>query len=298
MPQLGDMLLRQNNAENYLQSQQASEDLEVLISLGLSPSEAKIFLNLSNLESCAAGTIAKKTGIARESVYQIIQKLLEKGLVEVIIAVPKKFKTVPMQDALRILLRRKEDENRELFLKAMKTIEKHRNKKVLQPVAVEFQTSLVPSTEVPDTRIGQEYRNVQKSVDLTFPVGKFLQWSQHYAEMCLKEVTEKNVKMRIITQQSLLRMLATQPKLFNRRFKSQLKKLDFRYVQKPFSVEMMIFDRKTLFISTTSENNINKMIWLRTNNPLILEMAIGYFEAMWKEAESAGTKFAELKRNK
>ncbi len=43
----------------------------------------------------------------------------------------------------------------------------------------------------------------------------------------------------------------------------------------------MIFDQKTLFMSTTNESNINKIIWLRTNNPLILEMANGYFEAMW-----------------
>jgi hypothetical protein len=47
---------------------------------------------------------------------------------------------------------------------------------------------------------------------------------------------------------------------------------------------MMIFDRKTLFVSTVKEKNINKMIWLRTNNPLILEMANGYYEAMWEKA--------------
>lgn len=91
--------------------------------------------------------------------------------------------------------------------------------------------------------------------------------------------------MRIITQQSLLRILTTQPKLFTRRLKSKLEQVDFRYVLNPFSVEMMIFDKKTLFIATTNETNINRMIWLRTNNPLILEMANGYYEAMWEKAK-------------
>lgn len=95
--------------------------------------------------------------------------------------------------------------------------------------------------------------------------------------------------MRIITQQSLLKILAAHPKVLTRSFKSKLKNIDFKYVQQPFSVEMMMFDRKTLFVSTTEESNINKMVWLRTNNPLMLEMANGYFEAMWEKATECWT---------
>jgi sugar-specific transcriptional regulator TrmB len=267
-------------------SEEASEDIEVLTSLGLKPSEAKIFLTLSNSEASTAGTISQKTGVAREFVYQTIPKLIKRGLVEAIISTPKKFKAVAMKDAYTILLRRKEEENRKLFTRALKAVERHKNKIAPQASAeADFQTSLVPSTEAPDMRIAQEYRNVQKSADLTFPMGKFLQWSQYYAEPSLKDLIQKNVKMRIITQQSLLRILAAHPKLFTRRLKSKLEHVDFRYVPNPFSVEMMIFDKETLFISTTSETNINKMIWLRTNNPLILEMANGYFEAKWEKAK-------------
>jgi sugar-specific transcriptional regulator TrmB len=265
-----------------------AEDIELLTNLGLKPSEAKIFLTLSYSEASTAATISQKSGIAREFVYQTIPKLVKKSLVEVIIAVPKKFKAVSMKDAYTTLLRRKEAENRKFFSRALKAIERHKNKTATQaPVDADPQTSLVPSKEAPDMRITQEYRNLKKSADLTFPMGKFLQWSQYYAEPSLKEVIQKKVKMRIITQQNLLRILTTQPKLFTRRLKSKLKHVDVRYVPKPFSVEMMIFDKKTLFISTTNESNINKMIWLRTNNPLILEMANGYFEAIWEKAKKS-----------
>jgi sugar-specific transcriptional regulator TrmB len=278
------MFLNPEKSEN--KDSEASEDIEILTSLGLKLSEAKIFYLLSNSEASTAGTISQKSGIAREFVYQILPKLVKKGLVEDIIAAPKKFKAVPMKNAYTILLRRKEDENRKLFAKALKAVERHKNKKPPQaPENADTQTSLIPATEAPDMRIAQEYRNVQKTVDLTFPMGKFLQWTQYYAEPSLKEVTQKNVKMRIITQQSLLRILTTQPRLFTRRLKSKLEQVDFRYVPNPFSVEMMIFDKETLFVSTTNETNINKMIWLRTNNPLILEMANGYFEAMWEKAK-------------
>jgi sugar-specific transcriptional regulator TrmB len=272
--------------------EEVADDLEILTGLGLHVSEAKVFLALSELGVSTAGVISQSSGVAREFVYRILPRLVKKGIVEATITVPKKFKTIPMEQAYTMLLRRKEEENRKLWSKAMKSVEKHKNKK-RSKAAVDFQTSLVPSQEAPDPRIGQEYENVQKTIDLTFPTGKFIQWSQYYAEDSMKEVIKRKVKMRIITQKHLLEILAAYPKLFTRSFKSQLKYIDFKYVKKPFSVEMMIFDKKTLFVSTTNESDINKMIWLRTNNPLILEMANRYFEAMWEDAEESSTDTAE-----
>jgi sugar-specific transcriptional regulator TrmB len=259
------------------------EDVEVLENLGLRLSEAKIFSALSELGPSTASTISKSSGVAREFVYQIMPRLVKRGLVEVIITVPKKFKAIAIEEAYKTLLRRNEEENRRLHLKAMKALKKRKNK-INAKVTDNFQTSLVPSLEAPDTRIDQEFQSVKKSVDLTFPAGKFLQWSKHYADLTLKEVVKRNLKVRIITQQQLLKIFATHPKLFTRSFKAKLKRVDFRYVQNPFSVEMMLFDKKTLFISTKKEHDINRMVWLRTNNPLIVEMANGYFEAIWEKA--------------
>jgi sugar-specific transcriptional regulator TrmB len=265
-----------------IMSEQADE-IEVLNSLGLKLSEAKVFVTLSQLGLSLATTVAKQSGVAREFVYQILPKLKKRGLVEEIITKPKKFKAISLDEAYKILLADKEEENRILHLRAMKTLQR-RQSKLLSKRAATHQTSLVPSTHPPDTRIGLEYKNVQESIDFIFPIGKFLQWSRYYAEMGIKQAMKKNVKIRIITQWSLTKIFSAHPELFTESFKSKLKCIDFKYVQNPFSVEMMIFDRKTLFVSTVKEKNINKMIWLRTNNPLILEMANGYYEAMWEKA--------------
>jgi len=264
------------------------EDVEVLNSLGLSLNEVKVFLALSQLGTSTAKTIAKCSGVAREVVYQVMSKLLEKGLVEAVIAAPKKFKAIPMKEAYAMLLRRKEEENRELCKKAREALQKHQNKTALK-VEGNHQIILVHAGEGKQFRISQEYTNVQKSVDLTFPAGKFLQWSQYYAEWGINEVMKKNVEMRIITEQQLLKILATNSEIFSPSLTSKLRYVNFRYVQNPLSVELMIFDRKTLFVSTTKESDINKMVWLRTNNPLILEMANSYFEAMWEKATEGWT---------
>ena len=271
-----------NNPDETTAPDQVPEDIEILNSLGLSLTEAKVFVVLNKLGTTEAGTVSKSSGVAREFVYQILPKLRKKGLVEEVITKPKKFKPISMKEAYTILLRRKEEENRRLHSKAMRALKKHRKTNVKHEP--DFHTSLVPSREAPDLRIDQEYRNARKSVDLTFPMGKFLQWSRYYAKNGVNEAIKRNLKMRIITQEEVPAILETYPKLFTPSFKSKLKYIDFRYIPKPFSVEMMIFDMKTLFVSTTKEANINKTTWLRTNNPLILEMANGYFEAMWRKA--------------
>lgn len=270
-----------------IQFSETSEDIEILTSLGLRLAESKVISSLFKLGESTVGDISKESGVAREFVYRLLPKLKKRGLVEEIITVPKKFKAIPLKEAYRILLRRKEEENRKLYAKAMLHLKKHTSKPAAKVLA-DPHMILIPSREAPDVRIGTEYQNVQKSVDLTFPVGKFLQWSRYYAKISLKEIIKRNVKMQIITQSKLPKIMKTYPQIFTSNFRSKLKHLNFRCFQEPFSVEMMIFDKKTLFVSTTKETNINKMIWLRTNNPLMLEMANGYFEAMWEKSSECG----------
>lgn len=264
------------------------EDIEILTSLGLSTTEAKVYFILSKMGESTVGSISKESGVARELAYRLLPKLRKRGLVEEIIANPKKFKAISLKEAYMILLRRKEEENKRLYSKAMSHLEKHANEAPLK-ATTDPRMILIPSREAPDVRIGTEYQSVQKSVDLTFPVGKFIQWSKYYAQNSLKEIIQRNVKMRIVTQRQVFELMKTYPKLFTPTFKAKLKHLNFRCSQEPFLVEMMIFDKKTLFVSTKKETNINKMIWLRTNNPLILEMARGYFEAMWEKAGQCET---------
>jgi sugar-specific transcriptional regulator TrmB len=264
------------------------EDIEILTSLGLSTAEAKVYFTLFKMRETTVGNLSKEAEVARELVYRLLPKLKKRGLVEEIIANPKKFKAISLKEAYMILLKRKEEENKRLYSKAMSHIKKHNNKAPYK-ATTDPRMILIPSREAPDVRIGTEYQSVQKSVDLTFPVGKFIQWSKYYAQNSLKEITKRKVKMRIITQRQVFELIKTYPNLFTPIFKANLKHLNFRCSQEPFLVEMMIFDKKTLFVSTKKETNINKMIWLRTNNPLILEMAKGYFEAMWEKAVECET---------
>lgn len=262
----------------------APADIELLNSLGLTTNEAKVILALCKLRTATAKSIAQASGVAREVIYQVMPKLQEKAIVEEIIAAPKKFKAPPIKDVYTILLQRKNEENRELSKRIREANNKHQNKGLNETEGQE-EISLVHSGEKDQLRISREYENVQKTVDLTFPTGKFLQWSQYYAELCLKEVEKRNVKIRILTEQKLFRYLATNPEIFSP-FTQHPKNLEFKCTEAPILVELMIFDKKKVFLSIKKEKNINKMRWLCTSNTAIAELANNYFATMWRNAET------------
>jgi sugar-specific transcriptional regulator TrmB len=57
---------------------------ENLMSAGLTKTEAKIYITLTELGRAQAGIISRKTGIHRRSVYDALERLIEKGLVSLI----------------------------------------------------------------------------------------------------------------------------------------------------------------------------------------------------------------------
>ena len=108
------------------------EHAKILNSLGLTFNEARVFLALSQLGAATAKAISNSSGLGREVVYQIMPKLLEKGLVEEAVTSPKSFRAVPLKEAYAILLQRKEEENRELYKKAMEAFKRHQSKSALK----------------------------------------------------------------------------------------------------------------------------------------------------------------------
>jgi sugar-specific transcriptional regulator TrmB len=59
----------------------ASRMFEKLVPLGLTATESKIYVTLIELGRAQAGIISRKTGIHRRSVYDALERLIEKGLV-------------------------------------------------------------------------------------------------------------------------------------------------------------------------------------------------------------------------
>ena len=66
-------------------------EVDILEDLGLSEAEAKVYLALLETGSTLAGPIIKKTGLHRGTTYQILQRLIEKGLISFVIKSGKRY---------------------------------------------------------------------------------------------------------------------------------------------------------------------------------------------------------------
>ncbi len=90
-------------------------ELQVLEELGLSEAEAKVYLALLEIGSTLAGPVIKKTGLHRGTTYQILQRLIEKGLVSYVIKAGKRYFEAADPNRFLQILKEKEEKINEIL---------------------------------------------------------------------------------------------------------------------------------------------------------------------------------------
>src|SRR5438876_8615585 len=80
-----------------------------LVELGLSPTEAQVYLALLQNASLSASALAGATELSRSRVYQTLCSLTDKGLVESGVGYGSKFAIVPPERALPGLIDREQE---------------------------------------------------------------------------------------------------------------------------------------------------------------------------------------------
>jgi len=106
--------------------------LDILNNFGMSEYEAKVYSTMVLLGPTKAGTISKESKVPQSKIYEVLDQLIEKQVVEFLGGRPKEFRAIPPQFALRTLLQNREKNISELrslitqlngFLKPSKSYE-------------------------------------------------------------------------------------------------------------------------------------------------------------------------------
>lgn len=90
-------------------------EMDILEDLGLSEAEAKVYLALLETGSTLAGPIIKKTALHRGTTYQILQRLIEKGLVSFVIKSGKRYFEATDPKRFLEILKEKEEKIQEIL---------------------------------------------------------------------------------------------------------------------------------------------------------------------------------------
>jgi sugar-specific transcriptional regulator TrmB len=86
------------------------EHIENLAKLGLTQTEAKVYITLLCLKRATARSVHEESNIARQEVYRVLSDLEKKDLIKKVIIKPTEFMPISANDAISVLLQRRKDQ--------------------------------------------------------------------------------------------------------------------------------------------------------------------------------------------
>lgn len=259
------------------------EDEQTLVKLGLTGSQAKVYLALVTLGKANARTLWKSSKVARQDIYRILTELQGIGLLEKIIGTPTEFKAVPIEDAVSILVERKTKEVLNLHKNANRLVQKFKEKCLkMIPDEEKSQYILIPEREPLTLRLKKAIENTQRTVDTVTSLEACAKALFVFAEE-LKKALRKGVKVRWIVDKpkdinSCPDFPSAQVLIKNPNFK-------LRTVPNLPNVRLGIYDKREACMALFPKLAGLESPALWSNNTSFVEIVDNFFETTWKTAE-------------
>lgn len=255
------------------------EAIQTLQHLGLTFSQARIYLALAESGESPVRTISKTSGVARAEIYRKMPILLKLGLAEKVLGIPIKFKAT--QDGLKILLKQENTEHLELQKKVTKLASnfKEDNKKMTQETENQF--VMFPGKDAHIKWLKDHFEKNQTSRE------SIVTWKDHknLHALCGKEL--QKAENRGVKCRTIIYIAENEKTVYenNKTFKNIPPNTLSRIVFTRPIVLGGVFDRKEVIIATTLNNPIQTsetVFW--SNNPSFVALFQNYFETLWKKA--------------
>ena len=258
------------------------ERIQILMELGLTHLQGKIYLALSQTGKATIKTISKASNVARQDIYRIMPTLQKLGLAEKIVAAPTMHKTIPIKEGYYLLLQNKTQKHSELQKKTItliKNLHENNDKTTLQEEEPQF--VVTSSKTLLHKKLAEKEETIQKSMEATTGWEGFRSMLFHRSRD-FKRALKRGVRIRIITEkheenkstQKNIQTLMMSP-LFG-----------IRYISAPIPVKTVIYDRAEVNMCIAiPPNNDAPSLW--SNNPQFVKVMAIYFEELWKKALDA-----------
>jgi sugar-specific transcriptional regulator TrmB len=207
-------------------------DTKILEAVGFTKGEIKVYLALLELGETTTGPIIEKSGITGSKVYEILDKLIDKGLVSYIIREKTKHFQTASPKRLMDYINKKENEL---------TQQKNQIEKII-PSLESIQKS---KQKIQSSQIFEGYRGIRTVLNLILETLK--QGEEYYAFALGDQVKDKNVLTFILNHHQRRIKKGIKVKLIAGSRKkefakvSKLKGLQLRYYDNPVPLGVFIF---------------------------------------------------------
>jgi sugar-specific transcriptional regulator TrmB len=253
------------------------EAVQILIRLGLTCNQAKVYLALVRSGLSTAKTISKNSNVAREDIYRIIPTLQELGLVEKIIDTTSMYTAITMQEAFKILMKSRKQATSELQAKTKEIIQNFNNNNIKTALEEEAHEFILMPKERAIIKRKKMIDNAQKSINFITSWERFTQSKVSYTTN-LTNALKKRVEIRIIvgnpeSEKSLLSLTQS--------WREKYPCFRARWIpSNPDACLMLVDNQKVLFAkSTTTSFEESSFLW--SINHSLISVVKDYFEMMW-----------------
>jgi sugar-specific transcriptional regulator TrmB len=256
------------------------ENMDLLLGLGLTLNQAKVYLAILKLEKTTVGQIAKFSKVYREDVYRILPALEHMGLIERLLGKPTEIRATPISDALSFLVSEEEGKFDER-LKGMKGIVQRLSvKDWKQPLSNEENIFiLIAGKKAVLAKTSGLIRNSLKEVALIADKTRILpalsQFSDEY-----KSAIKNGTNVRLLFE-------GENPDVLIKEKVSKLLgdiSVQVKFYGEPLNHFIMSDDKEAL-ITTSKESGLGESPSLWTNNRNLIGVLRTSFESDWKNAE-------------
>jgi sugar-specific transcriptional regulator TrmB len=254
------------------------EDVEALTSLGLTVLQAKVYLALIKSGSSTIKEISKTSGVHRQDLYRITSELQRLGLIERVIAIPTEFRAIELTVGTSILLHRVHEKEAEMHKKALKLMQRQRDRNAkAKPEKKGPKFVMIPGTEVVIRETTKALENAQTSMFSVVSWTKFSVLMLNAQKFGLGKALKRGVKLRFITEKPKDEKQV--PKIMETYRKKYA--FEIRYLLATPPAHIALFDRKEVFINTSTKDGLAETPLLWSNSPSLITVIHDYFEILW-----------------
>lgn len=256
------------------------KDIRLLIDLGFTRNQAKLYLTLLILKESDGRTLHEKTNIARPEIYRTLSELERKGLVEKeISSTPYRYIATPVDFGLQILIAQQVQQCKETQERTKEFLRNFKNYEKDTLPEHEYKIIEVKGRQRLIQLIKLQHDNAQREIKI---ISSFRRWMQildccfeNYEKAMARGVeykavidaTESNIR-----SQENIHALLTKPN-----FKLKLSR-------GPLKTNAAVFDQKEVTVNFFPSELLaeSPMIW--TNHPSFISMCQDHFEVIWESA--------------
>jgi len=257
------------------------ENTDLLLGLGLSLNQARVYLTILKLEKTTVGQVSKFSKVRREEVYRILPALEKMGLIERLLGKPTEIRATPISDALSFLVSEEKAKSDDRLSGMRSKVKSLSSKDWKQPPPGEESIYiLIAEKKAILAKTSELIRNSRKEVALIADKARILPVLSQFSDEC-KQAIKKGAQIRLIFEgdspDGLLR--------------EKVKKLidgasvHVKFYSEPLNHFIMSDDKEAL-ITTSKESGLGESPSLWANNSNLIGVLRTGFESGWKKAEN------------